>query len=118
MDVRHKLLGAFLAAAALVAATGGIVLHADSTAAQQAAVTTAEQMAYGAAKDVALGLPPAHARDTGTPLFYNPEALAAYIQRGDESQTRDIVVVDRFKRILADVDPRDTGTLSTEDAGG
>jgi diguanylate cyclase (GGDEF)-like protein/PAS domain S-box-containing protein len=117
MDVRHKLLGAFLAAATLVAATGGIVLHADSEAAQRAAVTAAEQMAYGAAKDVALGLPPAHASETGTALFYNPEALASYIQRLHGSQNRDIVVVDRFKRILADVDPNDVGAVYTADAG-
>ncbi|MCU7729020.1 EAL domain-containing protein [Actinoplanes sp. KI2] len=117
MDVRHKVLGAILAAAALMAATGGVVLYADSQAAQRAAITAAEQMAYGAAKDVAIGLPPAHARDTSTPLFYNPEALAAYIQRLHGSQQRDIVVVDRFKRILADVNPKDTGSVYAGDTG-
>ena len=117
MDVRHKLLGAFLAAAALVAATGAIVLHADSASAARAAVTAAEQMAGGAAKDIALGLPTARAGQTSVPLFYNPEALASYLDRLHQNQNRDIVVVDRFKRILADAAPEDVGETFTEDSG-
>ena len=118
MDVRHKLLGAFLAAAALVGVTGAVVLRADSAAAQRAAVAAAEQMAYGAAKDVALGLPPSRPGDASVPLFYDPQALAAYLERLHQLQNRDMVVVDRYKRILADSVPDDVGQTYTEDTGG
>jgi diguanylate cyclase (GGDEF)-like protein len=118
MDVRHKLLGAFLAAVALVAATGAIVLHADASSARKAAVAAAEQVARGIAKDVALGLPPAKIGQSSIPLFYNPAALASYIQRLHQMQDRDIVVVDRFQRILADVDAASVGAIYTEDVGG
>ncbi|WP_433365366.1 bifunctional diguanylate cyclase/phosphodiesterase [Actinoplanes sp. CA-142083] len=118
MDVRHKLLGAFLAAAALVAVTGAVVLHANSTATRNAAVTAAEQVARGISRDVALGLPPERIGESSAPLFYNPGALASYLQRLHEMQNRDIVVVDRFKRILADAVPEEVGKTFTEDAGG
>ncbi|MFI5892937.1 putative bifunctional diguanylate cyclase/phosphodiesterase [Actinoplanes sp. NPDC051513] len=115
MDVRHKVLGAFLAAAALVAGTGAIVLHANSAAARNAAVAAAEQVAHGISRDVALGLPPERIGDAGTPLFFNPGALASYLQRLHDLQDRDIVVVDRFQRILADVVPEEVGATFTED---
>jgi diguanylate cyclase (GGDEF)-like protein/PAS domain S-box-containing protein len=117
MNVRHKLLGAFLVAAALVAATGGVVLHADALSAREAAVAAAEQVAIGIAKDVAYGLPTTGIDKPGTPLFYNPTALAVYLKRMHDMQDRDIVVVDRYKAILADTVADDVGDTYTEDAG-
>ena len=118
MDVRRKLLGAFLAAAALVAATGGVVLRADSVSAKQAAIAAAEQVARGIAKDVAYGLPPPRVGEGSTPLFYDPEALASYLGRVHDLQDRDIVVVDRYRTILADAVPSEVGNAYVEDPGG
>ncbi|HEX5198925.1 MAG TPA: EAL domain-containing protein [Actinoplanes sp.] len=118
MDVRHKVLGAFLAAAALVAVTGAVVLQANAAAARDAAVSAAEQVARGISRDVALGLPPDRIGGTTAPLFYNPGALASYLLRQQETQNRDIVVVDRFGRILADAVPDEVGTTFAEDPDG
>ena len=118
MDVRQKLLGAFLAAAAMVAATGGVVLRADAVSAQQAAIATAEQAAAGIAKDVAYGLPPRRIGENSTPLFYDPRALASYVQRVHDFQGRDIVVVDKFQTILADAQPDEVGSAFEGDKGG
>src|SRR5881394_2023145 len=105
MNVRRKLLGAFLAAAAMVAATGGVVLHADRVSAHRAAVTEAEQVARGIAKDVAFGLAPDTSGESPTPLLYNQPGLAAYLKRLHDLQDRDIVVISQEQVILADADP-------------
>ncbi|GAA2657708.1 putative bifunctional diguanylate cyclase/phosphodiesterase [Paractinoplanes durhamensis] len=118
MDVRRKLLGAFLVAAALVAATGGVVLHADRTAAEQAAVSEAEQVARGIAKDVAFGLPADTDGEHPAPLLYDESALELYLNRLHDLQQRDIVVIDQNKNILADAVPENIGTRFEEDRGG
>src|SRR4051794_12838827 len=105
MNVRRKLLGAFLAAAALVAVTGGVVLRADRMAAQKAAVSEAEAVARGIAKDVAFGLAADSEGEETTPLLYNQPGLAAYLQRLHDLQDRDIVVISQDEIILADADP-------------
>ncbi|WP_433294803.1 EAL domain-containing protein [Actinoplanes sp. CA-030573] len=115
MNVRHKLLGAFLAAAAIATTTGGVVLHADATAARQAAVTEAEQVARGIAKDVAFGLPPDTAGESTTSLMYNRAGLAAYLTRLHDLQGRDIVVIDQNDMILADAVPDNVGQRFDED---
>ncbi|WP_030440049.1 EAL domain-containing protein [Actinoplanes subtropicus] len=115
MNVRRKLLGAFLAAAALVAVTGGVVLRADRVAARQAAVTEAEQVARGIAKDVAFGLAADSDGEQPTSLMYNARGLAAYLKRLHDLQDRDIVVVDQNERILADAKLSSAGLPFTED---
>jgi diguanylate cyclase (GGDEF)-like protein len=118
MDVRRKLLGAFLAAAALVAATGGVVLRADAVSVRHAAGSEADQLARGIAQDIASGLPPKRIGESTTPLFYDPQALAAYLKRQHDLHQRDIVVVDKYKTILADVVPGEVGNTYAEDRGG
>jgi diguanylate cyclase (GGDEF)-like protein len=117
MDVRRKLLGAFLAAAALVAGAGAVVLRADAASVRSAARSEADQLARAIAQDVAYGLPPTRAGQTTTPLFYDPEALRHYLKRMHDLQHRDIVIVDKFERILADVVPDEVGTTYTQDEG-
>jgi diguanylate cyclase (GGDEF)-like protein/PAS domain S-box-containing protein len=107
MDVRQKVLGAFLAAAAMVAATGAIVLRADEESARRAAVAEAEQVARGIAREIAHGLAPDVVGGAPTPLVSNQPALVAYLVRLHELQERDIVVVDLDKRVLADAEPTD-----------
>ncbi|MEU4240539.1 EAL domain-containing protein [Actinoplanes sp. NPDC026619] len=118
MDVRRKLLGAFLAAAALVAGTGGVVLRANSLSVRHAAESEAGQLALSIARDVAYGLPLTGSDETATPLFYNPRGLAYYLRRMHDLHQRDMVVVDKYERILADVEPDEVGKLYTEDEGG
>jgi len=115
MNVRRKLLGAFLATAALVAATGGVVLHADRVAARQAAVAEAEQVARGIAKDVAFGLAADTPGEQPKPLMYDKRALTGYLTRLHELQGRDIVVIDQNEIILADAAPDNVGLPFRED---
>ncbi|GAA0561145.1 EAL domain-containing protein [Paractinoplanes ferrugineus] len=117
MDVRRKLLGAFLVAAAMVAGAGVVVLSADTASVRHAARSEADQLARGIAQDVAYGLPTTRTGQDPTPLFYDPEALRLYLTRMHDLQHRDIVVVDRFERILADVVPEEVGTVYTQDEG-
>ncbi|MFF5078685.1 putative bifunctional diguanylate cyclase/phosphodiesterase [Actinoplanes sp. NPDC000266] len=112
MNVRQKLQGCFLAVAALVAAMVGFVLHADAESTRKAAISEAEQVARGVAKDIAYGLTAEMA-----PLYDQPEMLAAYIARLHELQARDIVVVDIGQRILADATPANVGTTYDADPG-
>jgi diguanylate cyclase (GGDEF)-like protein len=118
MNVRQKLLGAFLVAAALVAATGGVVLRADAQAAKRAAVTEAEQVARGIAKDVAFGLAADTPGENPGPLLYDRRALAAYLARLHDLQGRDIVVIDQNETILADAVPENVGERFEEDTDG
>jgi len=113
MNVRQKLLAAFLAAAAMVAATGAVVLWADAASARQAAVTEAEQVAHGIAKDVAYGL-----GGDAAPMLDDSQALTAYLLRLHQLQERDVVVVDRNLMIMADADPGETGRKWDEDEDG
>ncbi|XVV10315.1 putative bifunctional diguanylate cyclase/phosphodiesterase [Actinoplanes sp. CA-131856] len=99
--------------AALVAAMVGFVLHADAESTRKAAVSEAEQVARGVAKDIAYGLTAEMA-----PLYEQPEMLAAYIARLHELQARDIVVVDTGRRILADAWPANVGGTYDGDPGG
>jgi diguanylate cyclase (GGDEF)-like protein/PAS domain S-box-containing protein len=115
MNVRRKLLGAFLAAAAMVAITGGVVLRADRLSARQAAVTEAEQVARGIAKDVGFGLSADTEGESTTPLLDNKPGLAAYLKRLHDLQDRDIVVVDKNEIILADAEPEEAGRAFAED---
>ncbi len=117
MNVRQKLLGGFLTVAAMVAVTGGVVLRADAESTRQAAVTEAEQVARGIAKDVAFGLAVDTPGESPPPLIGEPVALAAYLERLHELQGRDIVVVDPGKRILADAIPENVGTVFDHDTG-
>ena len=82
------------------------MLHAANESAQLAAVTEAEQVARGAAKDITAGMQP----DAGRSLLDDPEALRAYLRRLHDLQQRDIEVVDTNKIILADVIPEDVGS--------
>src|SRR5690349_11323299 len=113
MNVRQKLQGCFLAVAAMVAAMVGFVLHADAQSTRKAAISEAEQVARGVAKDIAYGLTARMA-----PLHDQPEMLAAYIARLHELQARDIVVVDTGRRILADAWPANVGGTYDGDPGG
>ncbi|SNY75094.1 EAL domain-containing protein [Paractinoplanes atraurantiacus] len=113
MNVRQKLQGCFLAVAALVAAMVGFVLHADAQSTRKAAISEAEQVARGVAKDIAYGLTARMA-----PLYDQPEMLAAYIARLHELQARDIVVIDTGRRILADAWPSNVGGVYDGDPGG
>ena len=117
MNVRQKLLGGFLTVAAMVAVTGTIVLRADAESTRRAAITEAEQLARGIAKDVAFGLAPDTPNENPPALFDQPVALAAYLQRLHELQERDIVVVDRNKIIRADAIPANVGTAFDHDTG-
>ena len=117
MNVRQKLLGGFLTVAAMVAVTGTIVLRADAETARRAAITEAEQVARGIAKDVAFGLAPDAPGERPLPLFGRPVALAAYLDRLHALQERDAVVVDRDKIILADAIPANVGTAFDHDTG-
>ncbi|MGK5677675.1 EAL domain-containing protein [Actinoplanes sp. URMC 104] len=117
MNVRQKLLGGFFAVAAMVAVTGGIVLHADAETTRRAAVTEAEQVARGIAKDVAFGLAVDTPGEEPPPLIDQPIALEAYLQRLHDLQDRDIVVVDTGKRIRADAVPENVGTVFDHDTG-
>ena len=118
MNVRQKLLGAFLAAAAMIAATGGVVLRADETSARRAAITAAEEVAYGVAKDVSYGLSADTPGERPRPLINDMPALDAYLHRLHDLQTRDVLVVDRNMRVLADVEQEDVGTVYGYDLGG
>ena len=109
MNVRNKLLGGFLLVALMVATTAGISLHADSDSAQKAAVTEAVQVAQGIASDVAGGLAADTTGEMPTPLYNRPAVLAVYLERLHTLQRRDIVVVDRTKKILADAVPENVG---------
>ena len=117
MNVRQKLLGGFLAVAAMVGVTGAVVLHADGETTRRAAITEAEQVARGIAKDVAYGLAPDTPDENPPPLFDEPVALAAYLDRLHALQDRDIVVVDRNQRIRADAIPANVGTVFDHDTG-
>jgi diguanylate cyclase (GGDEF)-like protein/PAS domain S-box-containing protein len=105
MDVRQKVLGAFLAAAAMVAATGFIVLRADEEAARRAAIAEAEQVARGIALEIAHGIAPDVVGGSDTPLINNQPALVAFLLRQHDLQGRDLVVVDRARQVLADAQP-------------
>ncbi|WP_250037171.1 putative bifunctional diguanylate cyclase/phosphodiesterase [Paractinoplanes maris] len=117
MNVRQKLLGGFLTVAAMVAVTGAVVLHADSETTSKAAITEAEQVARGIAKDVAFGLAVDTPGEEPPTLIDQPDALAAYLERLSELQDRDVVVVDTGKRILADAIPENVGTVFDHDTG-
>ncbi|NMO56410.1 EAL domain-containing protein [Actinoplanes sp. TBRC 11911] len=112
MNVRQKFLGGLLAVGALVALTGAVVLGADAESTRRAAITEAEQVARGIAKDIVVGLP----LGGDGPLLNNPAALEAYLHRLHDLQQRDIEVVDAGKTILADVVPEDVGTRLDTDS--
>ena len=116
MNVRRKLLGAFLAAAALVAVTGVVVLHADADSARQAAVAEARTLARGIARDVAFGVATGGGEQPA-PLLDHPPALRAYVLRLHDLQHRDLLVVDRDRRVVADVVPDDVGQVYDGDTG-
>jgi diguanylate cyclase (GGDEF)-like protein len=118
MDVRRKLLGAVLAAAALVAATGGVALGASVISVRHAAASEAEQLARGLADDIAIGLPASRAGESNPPLLYDVGALNSYVGRQHQLHDRDMVVVDRNKKILADAVPDEVGDIFTQDEGG
>jgi HAMP domain-containing protein len=111
MDVRQKLLGAFLAAAALAATPVGLVLYADTAAARKAAIAEAKQVARGIADEVSYAAP-------AGPLIDEPSALAEYLRRLHSLQHRDIAVVGRDLKILGDVVPASVGRRWTEDRHG
>ncbi|MBU2666841.1 EAL domain-containing protein [Actinoplanes bogorensis] len=113
MNVRQKLLGGFLTVAAMVTVTGAVVLRTDAETTHQAAVTEADQVARGIAKDVAFG--PAGGAEEG--LIDRPAALIAYLERLHDLQDRDIVVVDTRKMILADAVPQNIGLPFDHDTG-
>jgi diguanylate cyclase (GGDEF)-like protein/PAS domain S-box-containing protein len=117
MSVRLKLLGGVLAIAAMMVLTGFVVLRADDRAARQAAVATAEQVARGLALDVAYSQVPSGEAGTTVPLYNEPAQLRAYVERMHQLQDRDIVVLDTGKRILADAEPVDNGTIYNWDRG-
>ncbi|WP_250007710.1 EAL domain-containing protein [Actinoplanes sp. M2I2] len=117
MNVRQTLLGGFLTVAAMVAVTGGVVLHADAETTSKAAITEAEQVARGIAKDVAFGLAVDTPGETPPALIDQPIALASYLKRLHELQERDVVVVDAQQRILADAIPANVGTVFDHDTG-
>ncbi|MCY1142401.1 EAL domain-containing protein [Actinoplanes sp. Pm04-4] len=117
MNVRQKLLGGFLTVAAMVAVTGAVVLHADAETTSKAAITEAEQVARGIAKDVAYGLAVDTPDEKPPALIDQPAALAAYLERLSELQDRDVVVVDTGKHILADAIPENVGTVFDHDTG-
>jgi diguanylate cyclase (GGDEF)-like protein/PAS domain S-box-containing protein len=105
MTVRQKLFGGLLGLLALLVVTGGVVLRAANESAQRAAVTEAEQVARGIAKDIVAGLQ----QDAGQSLLDDPQNLTAYLNRLHDLQERDIVVVDRNKIIQADAIPSNVG---------
>jgi hypothetical protein len=76
VNVRHQLLRGFLVVAAMMSATGAVVLHADAQSTQAAAVTEAEQIARGIAKDVAVGLPPDSDGHVHGPMLDDAPGLA------------------------------------------
>ncbi|MFI6074879.1 EAL domain-containing protein [Actinoplanes sp. NPDC051343] len=117
MSVRLKLLGGVLAIAAMMVVTGLVLLRADDQSARRAAVITAEQVAAGLAKDVAYGLVPSGEAGTSVPLYDDPTALRAYVQRMHKLQDRDIVVLDTSRMVLADAEPGDDGTTYAWDGG-
>ncbi|MBM2623686.1 EAL domain-containing protein [Actinoplanes sp. LDG1-06] len=117
MNVRQKLLGGFLTVAAMVAVTGAVVLRADAETTRQAAITEAEQVARGIAKDVAFGLAADTEGEQPPSLIEHPGALRAYLERLHDLQNRDIVVVDTGKRILADAVPENAGMPFDHDLG-
>ncbi|MEV4348671.1 EAL domain-containing protein [Actinoplanes sp. NPDC049596] len=98
--------------AALVAAMVGFVLHAGAESTRKAAVAEAEQVARGVAMDISFGLTAEMA-----PLYDQPAMLAAYVARLHQLQDRDIAVVDRDRRILADAEPANVGRAYTGDPG-
>jgi diguanylate cyclase (GGDEF)-like protein/PAS domain S-box-containing protein len=117
MSVRLKLLGGVLAIAAMMVVTGLVVLHADDQSARRAAVTTAEEVATGLAKDVAYSLVPSGEPGTTVPLYDDLPALRTYIQRMHDLQDRDLVVLDTNNRVLADAEPADNDTIYNWDPG-
>ena len=108
MNLRQKLLGGLLGLLALLVLTGGVVLRAADESARLAAVTEAEQVARGIAKDIAAGLQ--LQGDAGQSLLEDPGKLQLYLLRLHNVQQRDIEVVDSNKIILADVIPEDVGS--------
>jgi diguanylate cyclase (GGDEF)-like protein/PAS domain S-box-containing protein len=115
MNVRHKLLGGYLIVAAMLAVTGVLAWRADVDSAKRAAVTEAVQVARGIGADVAQGLAADTAGEKPGPLYDDPIALDNYLKRLHDLQQRDVVVVDRDKRILADAVPENVGTTFDHD---
>jgi diguanylate cyclase (GGDEF)-like protein len=118
MSVRLKLLGGVLAIAAMMVVTGLVVLRADEQSARRAAVTAAEQVAWGLAEDIAYGLVPSGEAGTLVPLYDDLPALRAYVKRMHDLQDRDVVVLDTTRKVLADAEPADDGTVYDWDRGG
>ena len=117
MSVRLKLLAGFFTVAAMIAVASGVALRLDLLSARRAAVTEAVQLAEGIAKDVAFGLAADSPGERPAPLYSRPAVLGSYLKRMHDLQRRDIVVVDRYKLILADVVPQDVGTPYRGDHG-
>jgi diguanylate cyclase (GGDEF)-like protein/PAS domain S-box-containing protein len=108
MNVRQKLLGGLLGLLALLVLTGGVVLRAAGESARLGAVTEAEQVARGIAKDIVAGLE--IEESAGRSLLDDPDVLQSYLLRLHNVQQRDIEVVDTNKIILADVIAEDVGS--------
>jgi diguanylate cyclase (GGDEF)-like protein/PAS domain S-box-containing protein len=118
MKVQQKLLGAFLAAAALVAIPTGLVLYSDASAARRAAISEAEEVALGIAREVTYSGSGTAAGARPKPFIEDPAALAEYLQHLHDLQHRDIAVIGRDLRIVGDVIPEEIGEIWTEDQHG
>jgi diguanylate cyclase (GGDEF)-like protein/PAS domain S-box-containing protein len=111
MSIRRKFVGGYLAIAVYVALIGFMSWRVEVASARHASVSEAVHVAEMIGHDVG------EDRDTGQPLYQRPAELADYIADLHEQQDRDVVVVDRDRRVLGDAVPADVGSVFVEDPG-
>ncbi|MFI1992655.1 putative bifunctional diguanylate cyclase/phosphodiesterase [Actinoplanes sp. NPDC020271] len=117
MSVRRKLLAGYLVVACLVVATAATAWFSGMYSARHAAAKEAAQVARGIGKDIALGLPIDTPGEQTAPLYQSARSLANYIERLHDTQHRDVVAVDKNKRILGDAVPENVGSVFDHDTG-
>jgi PAS domain S-box-containing protein len=103
LGIRSKISTAFIAVAMLVVTFVAIALWTQMKAAERAAIFGAEQVAS------------AFAAEIGANATSDPELVQRQLIKYIGQETRDVFVVDANKRIIADADPTEIGTLFGND---
>ncbi len=112
--ISHKLIGSFCGISLLTAVVGVVAIAESQKITETLAITEAEHVAKVLALSITHTV--AHASATqGDRSIQQSEELQHFTKLLHDDQQRDVVVVDRQKRILADAIPENVGSTFDDD---
>jgi signal transduction histidine kinase len=109
MKISHKLLGSFISISLLTGVVGAVAIAQSQKMAKTLAIAEAEHVAQVLAASIT--------HDGYQHQVPHSEDLQSFTNLLHDLQKRDIVVVNREKRILADAVPENVGTIFNHDQG-